>query len=205
VSELEREALRLCDRYLREVVLAFGLCPWAEPALAAGRVGKLVNLMDDGALIATRSQPSDELRQGIDGFIASDAEIGLVVFPRLTVGRAAFDAFAERVRRDERARRPAGVRPPFLVAAFHPDGDAAFTDPPRLISFLRRTPDAMLQFVRADSIDRTHAGWPSVATDIANQNWNSLAPDQGAKLAETVRAIRADRDATYRHLAATRI
>src|SRR5690606_41925438 len=36
--ELERETVRLTERYVSEVVVALDLCPWAAPALADGRV-----------------------------------------------------------------------------------------------------------------------------------------------------------------------
>ena len=169
-EELEREALRLCDRYVREVVLAFGLCPWAEPALRAGRVERAV------CILATPT-PADCLpfidhfdhfdpfdhrpvsrRRGRTGAVDhrgySDLDIGLLLFPRFTASWAAFDGFAERVRRADRERLPRGAMPAFLIAAFHPDGAETFSGPNQLVSFLRRSPDPLLQFVRADAIHR---------------------------------------------------
>ena len=39
-DQLDFEARRLVQRYIDEVVLEFDLCPWAAPALRAGRVDK---------------------------------------------------------------------------------------------------------------------------------------------------------------------
>jgi len=41
-AALEREALRLNDRYLSEAVIGFGLCPWAERAISDGELRRRV-------------------------------------------------------------------------------------------------------------------------------------------------------------------
>lgn len=197
-AELEREALRLCDRYVREIVLGFGLCPWAEPALRAGRVGRAVCL-------APAPTPGDCL-PFFDRFAPATApavDIGLLIFPRQAGGAGAFDAFAERVRRADRQRcLSSGAAPVFLVAAFHPDGAQTFTGPHQLVSFLRRTPDPLLQLVRAEIIDRVKDGQPTASEDVARRNHDALvgAADGPRRLDAVIRAIRADRDATYARL-----
>ena len=196
--DLRREALRLCDRYLNEVVLGFGLCPWAEPALTAGRVGRAVCL-------SPAPTPADCV-PFIDRFATSSepaVDIGLLIFPRHAGGWAAFDAFAERVRRIDRERTPPGAAPTFLVAAFHPGGAETFTGPHQLVSLLRRSPDPLLQFVRADVIDRVKAKQPEVSDEIARRNHDALAGANAERLAALMRAIRAigaDRDASYARL-----
>jgi hypothetical protein len=186
-----REALRLCDRYVSEVVLAFGLCPWAEGALRGGRVRRAV-------CAAAAPAPADCLRF-IDGADAgAEVEIALVVFPRLAAGWGAFDAFAERVRRADRARRPVGAAATFLIAAFHPDGVTHAASPHQLVSLLRRTPDPMLQLVRASTLDRLKAACPHASDDVARRNFEAMgAPGAAARLEAALGAIRADRDRTY--------
>jgi hypothetical protein len=198
-AKLEREALRLVGRYVDEVVLGFGLCPWAEPALRGGRVGRAV------CVLATPA-PADCMPY-IDAFAASSApspssppcDIGLLVFPRHAGGWAAFDSFAERVRRRERERRGGAAGAEFLVAAFHPDGATTFTGPNQLVSLLRRTPDPLLQFVRAELIDRLKATRPEVSSEVGAHNHDSLVADPSrlAALEGAIRSIRADRDQTY--------
>jgi hypothetical protein len=192
---LEREALRLCDRYVEEVVLAFGLCPWAEPAFRGGHVRRAVCL---GATPAAE----DALPFMEEAEAAAGTEIALVIFPRFARGWGAFDAFAERVRRADRARRrPPGAPPAFLVAAFHPDGATHIAGPHQMVSFLRRSPDPMLQLVRAETLDRIKAARPTASADVTMGNHRALgASGAAARVEVAVRAIHADRDETYARL-----
>jgi hypothetical protein len=198
---LEREALRLCDRYVNEVVLGFSLCPWAEPALRAGRVGRAVCL-------AAAPAPEDCLRffQHFSAATEPSLDIGLLLFPRHAGGWVAFDGFAERVRRADREQRArSGAPTVFLVAAFHPDGAETFSGPHQLVSFLRRTPDPMLQLVRAEIIDRVKQTQALASEAVAQRNHDALVgagvpAGRQEALQETIASIRADRNATYARL-----
>lgn len=194
---LRREALRLCDRYIQEVVLAFGLCPWAEPSLRTGTVATQV-------LTRAEPTPSDCLplidewaaRDGREG--SAEVAVGLLVIPRFTGHRAAFDAFAEGVRRADRARRAVGAARPFVMAAFHPEGPSRFAGPHQLVSFLRRSPDPLLQLVRAELLDRVRSAAADVSDGIAARNHGALTmPGETARFEATIRALRADRDDSY--------
>lgn len=203
-EEWEAEALRLCDRYLREVVVAFDLCPWAQPTLRAGRVGRAVCLAP--APTAAQCLPI------VDGWLAAAAppvDVGLLLFPRYAAGWSPFDGFAERIRRAIRDRNATDaprvpgdlVASPFLVAAFHPQGAQSFNGPHQLVSFLRRTPDPMLQFVRAELLGRLKQSQPKLSDDITAQNHAALTKDGGhQRLDAVIREIAADRDATYARL-----
>ena len=200
-------SLRLCDRYLNEVVLAFELCPWAEPALRSGRVARHVSLalpaLPEHALAFL-----DDIDGGREQATASpqpQIEIGLLMFPRFSGGWAAFDSFAERVRKADRARRDAAALMPFLVAMFHPDGPAELpSGPNRMLAFLRRSPDPMLQFVRASAVDHMKERQPELSDQVAQHNWMTLGdpagPRRGAELAAALQSIRQDRDETYARL-----
>jgi hypothetical protein len=188
-DRLVTEALRLCDRYLAEVVLAFDLCPWAEPAIRGGRVRRRV-------LPGAAPAPDDAL-PFIDDLAAGDAEIGLLLLPRLAGGRAAFERFAEQVRRADGRRRAGGVPAPFLIAAFHPEGAGSFRGPHDLASFLRRTPDPMLQLVRAETLDRIKTARPETSDEVARRNHHAMDPGAAARLDAAVQAIRADRARSY--------
>lgn len=202
----EREALRLCDRYVNEVVLAFDLCPWAEPSLRAGRVAR-------GVCLSVAPTPAECL-PFVDGMAAPAADgtypdIGLLTFPRHAAGWAAFDGFAERVRRAMAEQRqppgsPSAIAPrtgTFLVAAFHPDGAETFVGPHQLVSFLRRTPDPTLQFVRAEIIDRVKANQPDASEAVAVRNHDNLRGAGALRLQAVIAAIRADREMSYARLA----
>jgi hypothetical protein len=196
-ARLVAEAVRLNARYLDEVVRAWDLCPWAEKALAGGQVRQRV-LLDaaptpEGALVFF-----DELAA------APEIAIGLLIFPRATLTAPAFDAFAERVRRADHARRPdAATSPPapaFLVAAFHPGAPATFATPPQLVSFVRRTPDPTLQLVRASVLRRATGEGPRVSDEVTRRNFESVGARGGAALDAVLRDIRRDRDEAYGRL-----
>jgi hypothetical protein len=203
------EALRLCDRYVNEIVLGFGLCPWAEGVVRSGALGRWV-------LPASDPSPRDCLA-AIDAWAATGdvpaetgpgaaarrpaVEVGFVILPRRSGSRGAFDSFAEAVRRADRARRAPHEPVPFVIAAFHPEGGRTFTGPPQLVSFLRRTPDPTLQLVRADLLDRVKTVATDVSDQIAMRNFAALGEAASAARFEgVVRLIRADRDAAYGRL-----
>jgi hypothetical protein len=194
---LEAEALRLCTRYIEEVVLAWGLCPWAERAFASGEVRQRVCL-------AEAVTPEDVLPILDELDAVPEVAIGLVVFPRLAVRAAAFDAFAERVRRADHARRPdAATSPPspsFLIAAFHPDAADAFATPAQLVSFVRRTPDPTLQLVRTSVLRRATGEGPRVSDDVTRRNFEAVSARGAAALDAVLRDLRRDRDESYARL-----
>jgi hypothetical protein len=194
---LVAEALRLNARYVDEIVLGFDLCPWAAKAYQGGEVRRRA-LLDAAPTPEGVVSVIDELAG------APEVAIGLVVFPRLVTRAAAFDAFAERVRRADHARRPdAATSPPaptFLIAAFHPGAPETFATPPQLVSFLRRTPDPTLQLVRTSVLRRATGEGPAVSDDVTRRNFASVSARGAAALDAVLRDIRRDRDESYARL-----
>ena len=198
-AALEREARRLLERYQAEVVERFGLCPWAEPARARGEVRVAIG---DGDV--------DAAGAALDAFLAdASAAIGLVVMPRF-VG----DARALRRLRDELL---AGERARVLALAdFHPVAPRDVSAPGRLVPWLRRSPDPMLQAVRHETLASLRretttlasaaqvaaiAGRappprtdPAAAVAVANL---ALVRARGDAVAAALDDIARDRDATY--------
>ena len=201
-SALVTETLRVNARYVEEVVIGWGLCPWAAQAWREGAVARRV-LVD----------PAPERATEIDGVLAFIDEIapnpaisiGLVIFPRATLTEAAWGTFAERVRRVDRARRAPGVNAPFLLAAFHPGSGesataASVANAGALVSFIRRTPDPMLQLVRASLLDRLAPGGRDLSGEIARANFAAVNARTPAALDALIGEIRSDRDASYARL-----
>jgi hypothetical protein len=148
-----REAVRLYRRYQVEIVEECGLCPWAPRARLDGKVRERVLLQTDdrdvsAALSAIRDLVADE-----------DAEIALLIFPRIGLNRAAFERFVAQVREADARVHPLGSIP-FVFAAFHPEAEPDSSDAERLVPFLRRTPDPTIQLLRAAAVDRVRAGTP---------------------------------------------
>jgi len=195
-AALVTEALRVNARYVEEVVIGWGLCPWAAQAWREGAVARRV--------LPDRAPDSAAALTFLDELAARpDLSIGLLIYPRVAFDAAAFGTFAERLRRADRARRPTDAAPPFLIAALHPDtagpaGEAA--NPAALVSYLRRTPDPMLQLVRASLLEGLSEGGRDISGEIARANFAAVGKRTPAALDALVRDIRRDRDAAYARL-----
>jgi hypothetical protein len=199
-SALCTEALRVNSRYVEEVVIAWGLCPWAAQAWREGAVARRV-LVDPAPGQATEI---DGVLAFIDEIAPNPAlSIGLAIFPRATLTAAAWGSFAERVRRADRARRAPDESAPFLLAAFHPgsgESAAGAGSAGALVSFIRRTPDPMLQLVRASLLERLAPAGRDLSGEIARANLAAVNARTPAALDALIGEIRADRDASYARL-----
>ena len=211
--ELEREALRVYRRYSTEVVEALGICPWAAKARRDGRVRERVietPVIDvRGTVAAVREIDRD-----------APADIGLLIFPRLSIDRVGFERFVARVR-EVYGEGDANVE--MALAAFHPDAHADLAGPERLIPFLRRTPDPTIQLVRRSvlaSVRRAHGhgtgfldprhldlgrlfeGDPKIPLHerVAQQNLATVQSMGVERLAAILDDIRRDRDESYARL-----
>jgi hypothetical protein len=191
LQALRVEALRVNDRYLREVVLGFGLCPWAERIITGGELRRAV-IFDAEPTPESAFPFIDELER-----LGQAAPIGLLIFPAVEGSAAAFDRYAEALRRADRARRRADGRGDFLMAAFHPHAAETFQTPYQLVSFLRRTPDPTIQLIRADRLDQTRAERPSMSDDVTLHNHATVLARGADSVDAVLREIRRDRDASY--------
>jgi hypothetical protein len=152
-SELVREALRLYRRYAVEIVERFNLCPWAERAAKAGKVREAV-LVDSEDPLASSLQRIEQFCHD------SGCEVALLIYPRLNLGRLAFEQFVRSLREADAARYGTG-RPTFAMATFHPDAAPDTASGERFIPFVRRTPDPTIQLVRFELLEQARARHPS--------------------------------------------
>lgn len=176
VDPWSREAVRVYRRYQLEIVEACGLCPWAERARLDGRVRERVILGEPLA---------DAL--GYIAELAADesVEIGLLLFPKLTIDRTGFDRFIAKLQDADRERHPLG-QIPFMFAAFHPNAAVDLSHPERLIPFLRRTPDPTIQLVRASVVERMRTRVPQ-GTQFFDPSLLDAPPlDSGPELREKI-------------------
>jgi len=180
-AALVAAALRVNARYVEEVVIGWGLCPWAARAWTEGQVTQRV-FTDAEADVQPVAAFVDEL------VARPDAAIGLAIFPRVACALGAWERFAERVRR---------ARGAFLAAAFHPDyrpPEREALDPARLVPLIRRTPDPTLQLVRASLLENLRG---QVSNDVARDNHTTVTARGPAALAALLDDIRRDRDLSY--------
>jgi hypothetical protein len=162
------EAVRLYHRYQLEIVEACGLCPWAERA----RVG---DSFRERILLQTDPRSTDASVAAIDSLTGdARADVAVLVYPRLRLGRLAFERFVNDVREADAARHPLGCIP-FVFAAFHPEATPDTSDAERLIPFLRRTPDPTIQLLRTTLLDRVRSATPQGTQFVDLRAIESLA------------------------------
>jgi hypothetical protein len=165
------EVHRILARYLVEVVERHDLCPWARTARERGELG--VAILWGTPAIERWVTEAERL------LAAPGVRVVMVVAPELAIGRAGFralrDAVAERI-------------PSAGVAEFHPVAALDLATPARLVPFLRRSPDPLLQLVPLALIDAMRAAPPAagLAQQVAMLGGHAVAPprDRTAWIAE---------------------
>lgn len=150
-GEVEREVLRVNDRYLDEVVDRFSLCPWADRARREGQVKSWVFTQDSPEIF----EPS--LVALSDLAALPTVEVGLYLYPFVGLSRLEFEHFVRRLRALEGGRHELGTEP-FAMAAFHPEAEPHLEDPERLIPYLRRSPYPTIQVIRRSALERVRGG-----------------------------------------------
>lgn len=152
-SDLQREALRINERYLTEVVECFDLCPWAKSVRSTAKLHRAVYL-------SSEEEPGflDRISNDIEAFARdTEAEIGLLIFPNHSQGATAFRAFVGALEKAHAAQHPRHDIP-LAMASFHPAAEADLSSPARLVSFIRRSPDPTIQLVRREAMAKVRQG-----------------------------------------------
>jgi hypothetical protein len=171
-SEKLAEVLRVLDRYLVEVVEAYGLCPWARQARLGGELAVAV-LWGQPELAEWQAAAQELLDRPA-------TRVAMIVAPELAETTGGLRGTREQV---SRLVKSAGV------AEFHPDGTRDVANAPRLVPHLRRSPDPLLQFVPFSILEAVRSS--TALTDLAEQakllGGVSTAPreDIGDRIAET--------------------
>jgi hypothetical protein len=199
------EVLRVLERYLVEVVERHALCPWARSAREGNEL--VVGIM--------WGAPSLEhwLAEARRLLAAPNARVAMVIAPELGLSHAAFAQLRDRV---------AAQVPMAGIAAFHPRAPLDLATPARLVPFLRRSPDPLLQLVPLALLDTVrsappvaglaqqavmlagHAASsrPGIAERIAAANHATVLRAH-AEIAATLDDIAADRRAAYARVGIT--
>ena len=178
------EVLRLLDRYLVEIVEAYGLCPWAHVARTSGEVAVEVlwGAPDAPAFVDAAQR----------ALAQPAARVAMIVAPELAITPSAFSAIRNEVSAAfaPRARKQVTTAG---VADFHPDSKLDLATPARLVPFVRRSPDPMLQLVPLAILDAVRG--PSSTADRMHQV-NALADvappprvDVADRIADTNHAV----------------
>ncbi len=219
LSYLRSETQRLCQRYIDEIVLPYALCPWAEMALRNDRVQTHV-IMSEFEGKRGIAQAAEQLHQVLSEEINVRCELALIVFPRTNFSRLEMD---ELLRATRQIQRPTGEAAPvspqeryspiekdsFALAAFHPDAKVDDETPERLIPFLRRTPDPMIQAVRISTLSKIDPdrGSGTAFFDVENIDLTTLnqlnipcAPNESLRLQVARANLKTCKRAGFREL-----
>jgi hypothetical protein len=143
------EVRRLLDRYLVEIVETYDLCPWARTARLSGELA--IDVLWGTPTIEAWTASSAEL------LARPETRVAMVVAPELDATPAELRVIRDRV---AKTITTAGI------AHFHPAAPLDDATPARLVPYLRRSPDPLLQLVplalletvrmREPAIDRAH-------------------------------------------------
>lgn len=173
VTEIHRraEVMRLLDRYLVEIVERHNLCPWARASREKGELG--VDVLWGTPTVAEWVTAAKAL------LARPDTRVVMVVAPELVITTSELRA----VRAEVAANIPSAG-----VAEFHPDAVLDSATPARLVPFVRRSPDPMLQLVPF-ALLATVRTQPMTAERVMQlQMLGNLAPEPKQDIAEVIAA-----------------
>jgi hypothetical protein len=171
VSEKLAEVRRILDRYLVEVVEAYDLCPWARASRNGGEIGVRV----------LWGEPAEDAWVAAgEALLASPAtRVAMVVTPETAMSAAEL-----RVVRDRVAARV----PHAGIAHFHPEAALDLASPARLVPFLRRSPDALLQLVPLALLESVRGAPPAVDRALQAQMLGGQAAAPRRDVADLIAA-----------------
>lgn len=146
----------LHERYVEELIEGWNVCPFARRARHEGRVHRVWHEVPRDPQDAPISVWAAALARRVRAH--EEVEIVLLTFP-VDAGHAWLDPRAfEQVRRELHSAYVRELAPTFHMVCFHPTPVPATADTPEtLIRELRRTPDPVIQCVRASVLDELHA------------------------------------------------
>jgi hypothetical protein len=175
------EVRRLLDRYIVEVVEAYDLCPWARAARTGGEIGVEV-LWGQPAL-------EDWLAAAGRAFASPRVRLGMLVAPELAATPAELRAMRDRI---------TAVRHGVGISEFHGVAEIDLCWPARLVPFLRRSPDPLLQLVPLALLDSVRGAPPAVDRIAQAQILGGLASAPRGDVADSIAAANHARVAVER-------
>lgn len=184
-APLVREVVRVHQRYAREVVGAYQLCPFMKDPEVS--YGLFCVILDRGL----------DLALARDAVMAATNPVIHLVFPCVDVPSREFERFSAKLGEELKKAMP---KPP-VSATFHPQFSGGRENPARLVGLLRRAPDPFVQFIPKGM---HQGGTVFVGTvveafvDPAQKNFERLQGEKLDHLLALMEDIRADRDRSYR-------
>jgi hypothetical protein len=146
---LEREALRINDRYLLEFIERYAFCPFAKEGRETGSSTRYVYLADspsvDGLLALMERTAA-----------ATEHVVTQVILPLVEVDPVRWRRFCFQL--TEAGHAAMGGRDVLAVAPLHPELSFRTINPYALVPLFRRSPDPTIQWVRLDGLESLYQG-----------------------------------------------
>ncbi len=211
-SPVVTEAKRLFFRYAKEVVVDFGICPWAH------------SLVDQEHLTVIVVENSDVHAATITAYMnqSTTTSIQIILFPFVTTQQRDWQTVVSQAASDHHSHHSTQeqTNSRCVAAAFHPQGIHSNNT----VSVLRSSPDITLQIVKQSVLQQAapahnsgsipggqHAvdllQWPQgddVVDQINKKNDSILTTASGNNLREKIADIIQDRNRVYRLLTTKR-
>jgi len=164
----EAGVIRACERWVRELVVGRGLCPFAALPLEAGRVRFAV--CHESGLDAIYRALLGEIDWFVQPPVAADWETGLLIVPH---GLEAFDDYLDLLYSAQQVIERVGLEEQLQLASFHPDYrfDGLAEDDPA--NYSNRSPYPMFHLLRQASVTRALAAFPA-PEEIPRRNSEQL-------------------------------
>jgi hypothetical protein len=183
----EEAVLEVHERFVREVVEGLNLCPFARKSRELGRVHRPIFRVGGG-------DPEPQACSEALGELVRthpDAEIVLLTFPvpktHAWQNVKVFDRFVAAVRDTYLA---ADLGPTFYMVGFHPDyaTDESRLTSESLVTLLRRSPDPVIQCVRASTLDEVRRQAQEVSKQRITRDLRAIDPELATMFEGTIQA-----------------
>lgn len=156
-AKIEEIARDVYGRFTTELIEGLNLCPFARGSRHTG--ASVVRVVLEPLDPAATAPEGSALRSLIEELIDDEsAEVVQVIFPAVAMDALSWERWAKALTSWVR-----GLRPPpavWAVAAFHPELPWSSSSASEAIPLFRRSPDATLQWLRLDALERVRRGRP---------------------------------------------
>ena len=153
----ENPIIRATDRWIREVVVALNLCPFAAPVVNSGRI---VYSVSDAVDVDGIYQ---DLLHTLDDFQQRDEAEAATGFLVLSQGLSSFDDYLDFLELTENTLVEAGLDGVIQIAGFHPQYCFSGSDESDPANYTNRSPYPMFHLIREDDLEAAVASHPDPA------------------------------------------
>ncbi|OOZ35773.1 DUF1415 domain-containing protein [Solemya velesiana gill symbiont] len=158
MTATEKQVVASIERWIREVVVALNLCPFAEPVVSAGRIFYAVSdAVDEEGIYM-------DLLQALDRFQQQDETSAATGFLILSEGLADYGRYNDFLELVDRLLEESGLKGVVQIAGFHPRYLFEECDESDPSNYTNRSPYPMFHLIREDDLESAVASYPDPAS-----------------------------------------